>query len=242
MPRVYPPEVDTTYKPISKNFTHSDFAREFTTDLFDTAKFISRSATTIDPDSVHSFKSLFNHYKGEDKPSSSSNTGGSDDNAKKVPNILRPYTLRWVKIDQRLGDKSAQLHTIFLGCISDFMLALTNMLPYTFGYNRGKITVPMTVSLDHSMWFHREFRVDEWLLFELESPRLINGRGFLYGNFYNQNGLHVATIAQENLFRSEIKDHVNAIPKFLFSRDPPKLIDSEFPDEKPNTTSINSKL
>ncbi|OMJ24450.1 Acyl-coenzyme A thioesterase 8 [Smittium culicis] len=241
MPRVYPPEVDAIYKPISKNFTHSDFAGEFTTNLFDTAKFISKSATALEPDLVPSFNSLFNHYKDENKSSSSSNVG-ADENAKKIPNILTPYTLRWVKIDQKLGDKSAQLHTIFLGCISDFMLALTNMLPYTFGYNRGKITVPMTVSLDHSMWFHREFRVDEWLLFELESPRLINGRGFLYGNFYNQKGLHVATIAQENLFRSEIKDHVNAIPKFLFSRSPPKLIDSEFPNEKPSTTSIGSKL
>ena len=58
-------------------------------------------------------------------------------------------------------------------------------------------------SLDHAMWFHRDFRVDEWLLFSLDSPAASNGRGFNRGSFFNEKGDLVASVAQEGLMRNK---------------------------------------
>jgi acyl-CoA thioesterase II len=57
------------------------------------------------------------------------------------------------------------------------------------------------LSLDHSMWFHKPFRADEWLLFVQMSPRASDGRGLVYGHFFNQNGELVITASQEGLMR-----------------------------------------
>ena len=56
-------------------------------------------------------------------------------------------------------------------------------------------------SLDHSMWFHRPFRVDEWLLYDQASPAAYGARGLSIGSLYNQAGHLVATVAQEGLVR-----------------------------------------
>ncbi|WP_336659230.1 acyl-CoA thioesterase [Leucobacter sp. USHLN153] len=56
-------------------------------------------------------------------------------------------------------------------------------------------------SLDHAMWFHRPFRVDEWLLYELDSPTAQGGRGLVHGRFYNRDGELVASVAQEGMVR-----------------------------------------
>ena len=56
-------------------------------------------------------------------------------------------------------------------------------------------------SLDHSMWFHRPFRVDEWLLYELTTPTTQGARGLTHGRFYNQAGDLVASVAQESMVR-----------------------------------------
>ena len=56
-------------------------------------------------------------------------------------------------------------------------------------------------SLDHAMWFHRPFRVDEWLLYELESPTSQGGRGLTHGRFYNRDGELVASVSQESMIR-----------------------------------------
>ncbi|WP_336650814.1 MULTISPECIES: acyl-CoA thioesterase [unclassified Leucobacter] len=56
-------------------------------------------------------------------------------------------------------------------------------------------------SLDHAMWFHRPFRVDEWLLYELDSPTSQGGRGLAHGRFYDRNGRLVASVSQESMIR-----------------------------------------
>ena len=56
-------------------------------------------------------------------------------------------------------------------------------------------------SLDHAMWFHRPFRVDEWLLYAQESPNLAGGRGLTTGHFFRRDGTLVASVVQEGLFR-----------------------------------------
>lgn len=56
-------------------------------------------------------------------------------------------------------------------------------------------------SLDHAMWFHRPFRVDEWLLYELDSPTSQGGRGLAHGRFFDRDGNLVASVAQESMIR-----------------------------------------
>ncbi len=79
-------------------------------------------------------------------------------------------------------------------------------------------------SLDHSMWFHRPVRADEWLRYEMASPIANEERGMVIGYIYNMNGELVATVAQEGLIRlmevpqqapeSNIK-HMKPIPSKL---------------------------
>jgi acyl-CoA thioesterase-2 len=51
------------------------------------------------------------------------------------------------------------------------------------------------------MWFHREVRMDEWLLYAMESPNAHKARGLAIGRIFSQNGQLVATVAQEGLIR-----------------------------------------
>jgi acyl-CoA thioesterase-2 len=56
-------------------------------------------------------------------------------------------------------------------------------------------------SLDHTIWFHRPFRMDQWLRFEMESPNASGGRGLCLAYVYDSEGALVATLAQEGLIR-----------------------------------------
>ncbi len=85
-----------------------------------------------------------------------------------------------------------------LAYMSDLDFMSTSMLPH------GRNTIREHVqgaSLDHSIWFHRPFRADEWLLFAKESPNAGGARGFVRGRFFSRDGELVATAAQECLIR-----------------------------------------
>jgi acyl-CoA thioesterase-2 len=56
-------------------------------------------------------------------------------------------------------------------------------------------------SLDHAMWFHRDVRVDNWLLYSMDSPNASGARGFSRGEFFTEAGTLVASTAQEGLVR-----------------------------------------
>jgi acyl-CoA thioesterase-2 len=56
-------------------------------------------------------------------------------------------------------------------------------------------------SLDHALWFHRDLRIDDWLLYSLDSPTAAGARGFARGQFFTEGGVLVASTAQEGLFR-----------------------------------------
>jgi acyl-CoA thioesterase-2 len=51
------------------------------------------------------------------------------------------------------------------------------------------------------MWFHRDFRVDDWLLYSMDSPSASGARGFSRGSIFDRSGRLVASIAQEGLMR-----------------------------------------
>ena len=56
-------------------------------------------------------------------------------------------------------------------------------------------------SLDHAVWIHDDFRVDDWLLYAMDSPWSGRARGFNRGRFYTRDGRLVASVAQEGLMR-----------------------------------------
>lgn len=63
-------------------------------------------------------------------------------------------------------------------------------------------------SLDHSFWIHRDFRIDkQWLLFVAESPSLEGGRGLNIAKVFTEDGLLVASVAQEGLIREISPDN-----------------------------------
>ena len=56
-------------------------------------------------------------------------------------------------------------------------------------------------SLDHAMWFHRDFRLDDWLLYVIDSPSASSGRGLCSGRYYTRDGRLVASVMQEGMMR-----------------------------------------
>jgi acyl-CoA thioesterase-2 len=58
-----------------------------------------------------------------------------------------------------------------------------------------------SASLDHAMWFHRDGRADEWMLYVQESPSAQGGRGLSLGRLFNRQGQLLATVAQEGMVR-----------------------------------------
>ena len=63
----------------------------------------------------------------------------------------------------------------------------------------------MGASLDHSVWFHRPVRADDWLLVDMTGHGMIGSRGLATGPVFSVDGTHVATIAQEGLLRMRDK-------------------------------------
>ena len=59
----------------------------------------------------------------------------------------------------------------------------------------------MLASLDHSIWFHRPVRIDDWVLFMQDSPTAGGARGFARGAIYERSGRLVASVAQEGVMR-----------------------------------------
>ena len=59
----------------------------------------------------------------------------------------------------------------------------------------------MLASLDHALWFHRDFRADEWLLYAQDSPSASGALGFTRGLIFSRDGRLVASVSQEGLIR-----------------------------------------
>ena len=98
---------------------------------------------------------------------------------------------------RRLPDDPV-LHQAMLAYASDFGLLRSALNPHGLSYLQSRLQV---ASLDHAMWFHRPFRVDEWLLYAVESPSAAGGRGLVRGQFFDRQGRLVASAMQEGLIR-----------------------------------------
>ena len=91
-----------------------------------------------------------------------------------------------------------QLHKLLLAYASDFNLLTTSMQPHGVSVFQKFMKV---ASLDHSLWFHGNLRMDDWLLYSMDSPWAGNARGFSRGSIFNRQGQLVASVAQEGLTR-----------------------------------------
>ena len=90
------------------------------------------------------------------------------------------------------------LHRAVIAYASDYTLLGTAALPHGLSWMRGELT---GASLDHTIWFHREARADEWLLYATESPWSGGGRGYNRGYIFDREGQLVASVAQEGMMR-----------------------------------------
>ncbi|MFM7119271.1 MAG: acyl-CoA thioesterase [Gammaproteobacteria bacterium] len=108
-----------------------------------------------------------------------------------------PSKHTWLRTRDALPD-NPEVHLAVLAYMSDLDFMSTSMLPHGRAQMRDRV---QGASLDHSLWFHRPFRADDWLLFAKESPTASGARGFVRGQFFDRAGRLVATAAQECLIR-----------------------------------------
>ncbi|MCB1845584.1 MAG: acyl-CoA thioesterase II, partial [Halioglobus sp.] len=101
-----------------------------------------------------------------------------------VEERLPPARQVWIRAVSKLPDHTA-LHQNLLAYVSDYELLGTSTLPHGLRFGRGNV---MMASLDHALWFHRPFRVDEWLLYSMDSPNASGARGYARGQFFDMNG------------------------------------------------------
>ncbi len=114
------------------------------------------------------------------------------------PKAHPPARQLWYRAAGPLPDAPG-IHRYLLAYASDFNFLTTAMLPHAVSW----LTPGMQVaSLDHAMWFHRPFRFDDWLLYDVESPSGSGARGMVTGRFFSRDGKLVATVAQEGLMRN----------------------------------------
>lgn len=103
----------------------------------------------------------------------------------------------WFRLCGRLPDNQAA-HSAALAYLSDMTLLNTALLVH------GRVIFDPTLqvaSLDHALWLHRPFRVDEWLLYVQDSPNASGARALTRGEIFTRDGRLVASVAQEGLIR-----------------------------------------
>ncbi|ALG29221.1 acyl-CoA thioesterase [Glutamicibacter halophytocola] len=103
----------------------------------------------------------------------------------------------WLRTTSAMPDDLA-LHRAALAYASDYVLLEPVLRAHGLAWVHQGLSI---ASLDHAMWWHQDFRVDEWLLYVLHSPSASSARGLGTGQFFNRDGQLVATVAQEGMVR-----------------------------------------
>lgn len=113
------------------------------------------------------------------------------------PGIRPPRQHLWFKPNGTVPGQP-DLNAELMAYISDFNLLITSLLPHNLSF----FTTPLKIaSLDHAMWFHQDFEMNDWMLYEVESPRAAGGRAFCTGRIYSSSGILLASVTQEGLVR-----------------------------------------
>jgi len=113
------------------------------------------------------------------------------------PRRQAPAREIWFRAVGALADDE-MLHRRLLAYVSDFFLLDTATLPHGTSLLTPSVVM---ASIDHAMWFHRPLRVDDWLLYAMESPSASGARGFAVASVFARDGRLVASAAQEGLVR-----------------------------------------
>jgi acyl-CoA thioesterase-2 len=116
----------------------------------------------------------------------------------RLPNDEKPAQARlWIRVSGRLDDDELT-HQAAFTYASDLTLLGSSLVPHGVAVSSPQV---QSASLDHTLWFHRPFRADEWLLYDQVSPSASGARGLALGRVFTQDGRLVATVAQEGLIR-----------------------------------------
>ncbi|ESO82778.1 hypothetical protein LOTGIDRAFT_149477 [Lottia gigantea] len=108
-----------------------------------------------------------------------------------------PQNTVWCRLKEPIGNKQL-CHKVVAAYVSDMLMLNAASRP---GFHLGKHKFFMT-TLDHSMWFHKPINVNDWLLFEIESPVTGEGRGFICCRVWSEDGSLVINATQEGVIRT----------------------------------------
>ena len=123
--------------------------------------------------------------------------GGPWPLAARAPEGLQPGIQFWFRLAKDLPEDPV-LNAAVLAYVSDLLFLTPALLPHgAFMWSPGV----RATSLDHAVWFHRPFAVDEWLLYDQYSPVASRGRGFVTGSISSADRGRIASTAQEGMLR-----------------------------------------
>lgn len=111
---------------------------------------------------------------------------------------LPPYSNIWFKLKNPPKEANLATKQQILTYISDYNILAAALLPHASKAHHGNTQM---ASLDHSMWFFRDFDFNDWMLYSMETPNAFNARGFAKGNIFSRDGKLIACVAQEGLMR-----------------------------------------
>jgi acyl-CoA thioesterase-2 len=117
--------------------------------------------------------------------------------AQKDPSLISAKNHVWFRYDADLPDDPL-LHVVLAAYASDFTLVDTVLLAHGLAWGSSNVK---GASLDHAMWFHRPFRVDDWLLYAQESPWSGGARGLARGEMFTPSGDLAVSVVQECMIR-----------------------------------------
>ncbi|WP_413701586.1 acyl-CoA thioesterase II [Psychromonas sp. KJ10-10] len=115
------------------------------------------------------------------------------------PEVEPAKRLVWFKANGKMPN-DLRIHRYLLAYASDFNFLPTALQPHGVSFLSEGMQV---VTIDHSMWFHQDFRLDEWLLYAVESTVASDGRGLVRGQVFTREGVLVASTIQEGLIRKK---------------------------------------
>ncbi|MCH1921594.1 acyl-CoA thioesterase II [Shewanella sp. A3A] len=114
-----------------------------------------------------------------------------------TPNETEPRRYVWIRANGHVPPDH-DMHDYLLAYASDFNFLVTAAQPHGVSF----LTPGMRMAtIDHSIWFHRPVNLSDWLLFAIESPNACGGRGYVRGQFFDQQGRLIASCTQEGLMR-----------------------------------------
>lgn len=108
-----------------------------------------------------------------------------------------PQNNLWMRAEGDINGGMPLQHQL-LAYVSDYNLLATATLPHRSQLNKSRT---FYASIDHAIWFHRDYDLQQWLLYSMDSPSSSNSRGFSRGNIFSRDGKLVASVAQEGLMR-----------------------------------------